>query len=187
MRVIGRLIALLWLGLIATAIAGTIAARAAKRRIVPLDAPDADEIRLAAIFEPMSFRSMAGAFRGGTIECWYGGGAIDLRQATLDPGGAHLKVKAVFGGGQIVVPDSWRVTTKVLGIGGIGDARAHAVRPDDAPHLTVEGTAIFGGFGIVSDISDKEARELDKAVERAAHRHEPAPEASPSPEMATTV
>ena len=187
MRIIGRLLALLWLGLIATAIAGTIAARAAKRRIVPLDAPDADEIRLATIFEPMSFRSTAGAFRGGTIECWYGGGVVDLRRATLDPGGAHLDVKAVFGGGQIVVPESWRVTTKVLGIGGIGDARSQAERPADAPHLTIEGTAIFGGFGITSEISDKEARELDKAVERAAHPDEPAAEASPSPEMATTV
>ncbi len=187
MRVIGRLIALLCMGLIATAIAGTIAARAAKRRIVRVDAPDADEIRLAAIFEPLSFRSTAGAFRGGTIECWYGGGVIDLRDATLDPAGARLEVKAVFGGGQIVVPESWRVTTKVLGIGGVGDARSRRERPDDAPQLTIEGTALFGGFGVASEFSDNAAIELDKAVERAAHRHEPAPEATPSPEMATTA
>ncbi len=187
MRFIGRLLALLWMGMIVSAIVGTIAARAAKRRIVPIDAPDADEIRLAAIFEPRSFRSTATAFRGGTIDCWYGGGVIDLRGATLDPSGAHLQVKAVFGGGQIVVPESWRVTTKVLGIGGVGDARPRTERPDDAPHLTIEGTALFGGFGVSSEFSDKAAIELDKAVERAAHRHEPAPEATPSPEMATTV
>jgi hypothetical protein len=187
MRFVGRLIALLWVSLVLTAIFGTIAARAAKRRIVPLENPDADEIRIAAIFEPVSFRSTATGFRGGTIDCWYGGGVIDLRGATLDPAGARLQVKAVFGGGQILVPETWRVTARVLGIGGLGDARPRADRPDDAPQLTIEGTAIFGGFGLMSEISDAEVRELDKAIARSAQRRHTAPEAGPSPEMMSAV
>jgi hypothetical protein len=187
MRVIGRLIALLWVGLVLAAIFGTIAARAAKRRIVPLDTPDADEIRIAAIFEPVSFRSTATSFRGGTIDCWYGGGVIDLREATLDPAGARLRVKAVFGGGQILVPEAWRVTARVLGIGGLGDARPHVERPEDAPHLTIEGTAVFGGFGVMSEISEAQVRGLDAAVARSAQRAHRAPETTPSPEVASAV
>jgi hypothetical protein len=95
MRVIGRLLVLLLGGMIAAAVAGTIAARQAQRRIVPIDDPEADEIRLAAIFAPVSFRSTATSFRGGSIDCWYGGGVIDLREATLDPAGARLEVRAV--------------------------------------------------------------------------------------------
>ena len=122
--------------------------------IEPIDAPDADEVRLAAIFEPMSFRSTATAFRGGSVDCWYGGGVIDLRDAILDPAGARLQVRAIFGGAQIVVPDTWRVSSRVVGIGGLGDGRP-PVEPDDgAPHLTIEGVAIFGGFGVTSELPE---------------------------------
>ena len=74
--------------------------------------------RIAAIFEPLSFKSTASAFRGGTVELWYGGGIIDLRGATLAPEGAVITVKAIFGGCQIVVPASWNVVTHVRGVGG---------------------------------------------------------------------
>lgn len=175
MRIVGRVMTLFWGGLMLASIVGTIAARAAKRRIVPVDAPDADEIRVAAIFEPLYFRSAATAFRGGTVDCWYGGGVIDLRDAVLDPAGARLQVRAVFGGGQILVPETWRVTSKVFGIGGLGDARPKVEAAADAPHLTIEGMAIFGGFAVQSEISEEEARGLREAVEAVARRRKVSP------------
>ena len=178
MRFIGRVIALLGLGVVLSAIVGAIAARSAKGRIVPIDAPDADEIALVAVFEPLSFRSTARSFRVGTVDCWYGGGVIDLREATLDPAGARLRVKAVFGGGQILVPDTWRVDLNVQGIGGIGDSRPHADRPADAPHLTIEGIAIFGGFGVATDMPEAAAQGLEAAVSKVAARRQAAPETS---------
>ena len=168
MRVIGRLIALFVGGLMVTAILGTIAARAAKRRIVPLDDPDADEVRLAAFFGPIAFRSTARHFRGGTIDCWDGGGVVDLREADLDPAGARLQVRAVFGGSQILVPETWQVTSKVIGIGGLGDARPRVDRDADAPQLSIEGIAVFGGFGVVSNLSMAESRGLEEAIARMA-------------------
>jgi hypothetical protein len=51
----------------------------------------------------LAFHSTSQAFRGGEVECWYGGGVIDLRDAQLAPEGATLRVRAIFGGGQIVV------------------------------------------------------------------------------------
>jgi hypothetical protein len=179
MRFIGRLLGLAALGMGVTAIIAAIAARDAKRRIVPLDAPDADEVRLAAIFEPFSFRSTATSFRGGSAEFWFGGGVIDLRDAILDPAGAHLLVKAVFGGGQVLVPEGWRVDLRVLGVGGAGDTRPSSERPDDAPHLTIEGTAIFGGFGVATEFPEAAAKGLEEAIAKTAARREHVEAADP--------
>lgn len=179
MRVIGRLLALFWGGLVVAAIVSAIAAHRAKRGFVPLDQPEADEIRLCAIFGPISFRSAARSFRGGSIDCRFGGGVIDLRAATLAPAGAHLEVTAMFGGGQIVVPESWRVTTRVIGLGGVGDARPRVERAPDAPHLTIEGFALFGGFGVSSEVPEAQIQGLDEAIKRTRHRGAPAGASEP--------
>jgi hypothetical protein len=171
MNVVGRILGFLWGGLLVASVVGTLAARATKRRIVPIDDPASDEIRLAAIFEPMSFRSTATSFRGGSVDCWYGGGTVDLREAVLDPTGARLRVRAIFGGAQIVVPETWQVTSNVVGIGGVGDGRPHVDRAPDAPHVAIEGFALFGGFGVSSELSEAQVHQLDRMVARRA-RHE---------------
>jgi hypothetical protein len=182
MNSIGRILALLATGFVLTSISAAIAARAMKQRIVRVDAPDANEVTLAAIFEPINFRSTATAFRGGTLDLWYGGGVVDLRDAFLDPGGARLEVRAVFGGAQIVVPDTWRVTTNVVGLGGIGDARSKVERPVTAPLLVIDGVAVMGGVGITSELSEQQATAVadavarrDRATGRAIMETEPAP------------
>ena len=191
MGIIRRLFTLLWTGLVLAVILGAIGALAARRRVVPVPAPDADEIELRAIFEPMHFQSRATGFRGGTIECWYGGGVIDLREAVLDPAGARLDVRAVFGGGQLIVPESWTVTVGAKGIGGVGDTRPRVERPADAPQLTIEGFVLFGGFAIMSEVAEDELRGLDEQIRRwarhnpAAHHGEAAPAAEPASDPAS--
>jgi predicted membrane protein len=156
MRGFGRLFAILTAGMVASMIVAAVAAVSAKRRLVPLEDADADEVRIVAIFDQMAFRSTASSFRGGSVECWYGGGAIDLRGATLDPGGATLRVRTVFGGGQIVVPDSWRVLNDIVVVaGGVTDTRGGGERADDAPELRLEGICVFGGFGITSELDER--------------------------------
>jgi len=152
-RLIRTVIGLAIGGFVLTAVATALAAASAKRRIVPVEDPEADEVHLVSIFAPLAFQSTAKAFRGGTLDCWYGGGTLDLREATLAPEGALLSVKAIFGGGQIVVPDGWRVTSEVMGIGAVNDARPAAEFSSDAPELTIEGLALFGGFMVLSDLS----------------------------------
>lgn len=176
MGIIRRLFTLLWTGLVLAMIAGAIGALLARRRIVPVPASDADEVELRAIFEPMHFQSRSTGFRGGTIECWYGGGVIDLRDAVLDPAGARLDVRAIFGGGQIIVPEAWNVTAGVKGIGGVGDTRPRAERPADAPHLTIEGSVLFGGYAVMSDVPEDELRGLDEQIRRWAARRGHSPE-----------
>jgi hypothetical protein len=164
MKTVARVLALLTGAVLITSVLGTVAALAAKRRIVPLAEPGGDEVRLAAIFAPLHFHSTATAFRGGSVDCWYGGGVVDLRDATLDPAGARLTVRLVFGGGQVLVPDGWRVTSSIQGIGGMGDMRPALDRPLDAPHLTIDGIVVFGGFSVASAMPEAQLRGLETAV-----------------------
>ncbi len=112
---------------------------------------ESDELDLVTIFDGIELASRASSFRGGSWITMFGGGELDLRQATLDPSGATLRVTAVTGGGDIQVPDSWNVelSSKAI-IGGVGLNRPHAVDDPYAPTLRVELRAIMGGIGVTS-------------------------------------
>lgn len=70
----------------------------------------------------------------------------------MDPAGAHLDLRAVYGGAQIVVPAEWAVELGALGLmGGAGDARPKLERPADAPLLSIGGFAVMGGIGVTSE------------------------------------
>jgi hypothetical protein len=154
---IGRIIRRILFAFVAIMGISAIAATIAKRNVVSSGGPDSDEIRLAAIFDSVDLASRATSFRGGSLLCWFGGGTVDLRGATLDPAGARLTVRAIFGGGLLVVPDDWQVDLQVIGImGGVGDGRDVRGRPADAPRLIVDGVAFFGGFGISARPPDRD-------------------------------
>ena len=146
-----RILRLVVVGWIVSMVAGAVAALQARRRIGPDSPESADDIVASAIFGPLDYHSTATNLRGGTLELWYGGGVLDLRDATLAPGGATLNVKVVFGGGQVLVPADWRVVTAVSGLGGVQDVRGAKGYVEDAPTLTIAGTLIGGGFAVQSE------------------------------------
>jgi hypothetical protein len=149
MAFLGRLVRLTLFAFVGVTAVSAVLAFQRKRDAPPLPDADADEIELVAVFDELDFRSESQAFRGGSVECWFAGGTIDLRAATLHPDGAVLHTQAVFGGGSVIVPPDWVVTTNVVGIGGAGDARG-VEAPQDGPRLTIEGMAVFGGWGILT-------------------------------------
>ena len=114
--------------------------------------PDADDLDTALIFEGGEYASNASAFTGGELLTWYGGGRLDLRGATLAPGGADLRIRAIFGGVQLVVPTTWRVeaTTTTPMMGGVANATTAPADPD-APVLRVSVLAVFGGVAIANE------------------------------------
>ncbi len=158
-------------GVVGVLVATMVAVQAAsitfalRRKREFIDAPDpaSDDVELSSIFAPLDFTSSAQGFRGGSLSCLYGGGVLDLRDATLAPGGATLHVEALNGGAQILIPETWRLETKVIGLGGVGDTRPAIDRPSDAPVLRLEGWAVFGGFGIASQ---GPADRSDHAIDR---------------------
>ena len=149
MAFIGRLVRLTLFAFFGVTAVSAVVAFQRKQNAPPPPDADADEIELVAIFDELDFRSESQAFRGGRVECWFAGGTIDLRAATLHPDGAVLHTQAVFGGGSVIVPPDWVVTTNVVGIGGAGDARGVEAM-QDGPRLTIDGMAVFGGWGILT-------------------------------------
>jgi len=153
-----RIIRLIVVGWIVSMVVGAIAALRARQRIGPNSFEDADEIAASAIFGPLDYHSTASHLRGGTLELWYGGGVLDLRDATLAPEGATLSVKVVFGGGQVLVPADWRVVANVQGLGGVQDVREAKGYAEGSPTLTIEGTVIAGGFAVQSELDEGSAK-----------------------------
>jgi hypothetical protein len=137
--------------------AGMMAAAAFAKRAVPSRGDeDSDELALVAVFDGVDLESRAKAFRGGSMLAWYGGIQVDLRGAQLAPG-AVLSVHALYGGIEIRVPPAWRVESKVKALAGGVDARTPAADDPDAPVLTLEGMALFGGIQVSAKAEDAPA------------------------------
>jgi hypothetical protein len=165
---LGRLFRLVIIGWFVGMIAAAFAALSVKRRLNPTLDESADEITAVAIFGPLAFHSTSKAFRGGEVECWYGGGVIDLRDAQLAPEGATLRVRAIFGGGQIVVPPTWKVVARVTGLGGIQDIREAQGHAAQDPELVIEGTLVAGGFAVSSEVAEEQREWLSAVKEQQA-------------------
>jgi hypothetical protein len=174
-----RIIGLGIVGIGAGMVAAAATAMNVKRSLVPTTDPSADEIVAVAIFEPLEFHSTSRNFRGGRLECWYGGGVLDLRDATLAPEGATLQVRAVFGGGQILVPADWKVVSTVRGMGGLQDIRDAKGYAADAPELVIEGVLVGAGFAVMSELKPDEDWQAD--LEALRDNDELELEADPTP------
>src|SRR5262249_56850943 len=96
-------------------------------------------VALVVVFDGIDMKSRAKAFRGGSMLSWFGGIAVDLREAELAPG-ARLSVNTLFGGIAIRTPSTWRIesTTKVI-FGGVDAPSPPAPQPH-APVPTPQGT-----------------------------------------------
>lgn len=107
-----------------------------------------DTVDLFVILSGNSALNQSLNFKGGKATAVLGGIDLDLRQAQLYNNQAFLDVTALFGGVEILVPDTWRVElngTPILG----GIENQTRPNPDlDAPVLKVAATAMFGGIDI---------------------------------------
>ncbi len=111
---------------------------------------ESDEVALVAIFDGIELESRASAFRGGSMLAWFGGIEVDLRAAKLSPDGAHLELHALNGGIAVKVPEGWRVQSSVRAFSGGVDAPAPELEAADAPTLTLDGFALFGGVAVTA-------------------------------------
>ena len=101
------------------------------------------------------YQGIAASLRRVDLTAMYGGGTLDLRLARLDPAGATISARVVFGGYRVAVPGTWRVERRGFGLfGGFGDARRQEWVDPNGPRLTIEGFAVFGGLGVVSETPD---------------------------------
>jgi predicted membrane protein len=98
-----------------------------------------------------SSRKVGGDFKGADLVAAFGGGSLDLRNATMAADEATVNVNAIFGGFEIRVPETWLVEVHVAGVFGGHDDKTH--QPDlrlvpNPKRLVVRGVTIFGGLGL---------------------------------------
>jgi predicted membrane protein len=152
MRTIRSILGLTFGFVIISSILAAVVAAVAKRHMMSSGTETDDEFDLVTIFDGIDFASTAPAFRRGSVLTWYGGGQIDLRGATLDPAGAELDVRALFGGVQLIVPETWRVEQRIVAfLGGVGDSREKIEAQETGPVLRLRGWAVFGGIDVTSE------------------------------------
>ena len=90
-------------------------------------------------------------FRYGKVTAILGGFHLDLTRADMEGNRAVLHIDTVFGGGEVRVPDTWRITIEATAIAGAFVDETYP-QPSSAPpatkQLIVRGAAIFGGVNI---------------------------------------
>ena len=102
--------------------------------------------------------SRATSLRHGRVFTCLGGVELDLREATLDPGGAELLLRACLGGVEVIVPPVWRVVFEGKAIAGGVDARVtpESELADDAPALHIRALAVLGGVEVTTEPDDED-------------------------------
>lgn len=122
-----------------------------------------DELDVATIFAGDDIRSQAAAFRGGDVLCWYGGLKLDLSGVTIDEDGAYLRVRCLFGGLDLVVPEGCPVHVRSRAImGGVGDMTDQ--RDVAGPALVVDALSLFGGVSVRNPEEDERSADGLSAV-----------------------
>lgn len=104
-----------------------------------------DRLHRFAAFGGFEERVASRSFRGGDVTVLFGGGEVDLRQATLAPH-AVLGATAVFGGVTVLVPPGTNVDLRGTPVLGAVENKVHGV--PEGPHLRVEALAVFGGVEV---------------------------------------
>lgn len=116
--------------------------------------PDSGTVNLNYIFSGTDRRIRTRNFKGGQISAIFGGFKLDLTKAEIEGDRAVLEANAVFGGGEIIVPESWVVVTEGSGIfGGFEDKTRH-YQPDPSQPvktLVVRGSVVFGAVVVKND------------------------------------
>jgi predicted membrane protein len=86
-------------------------------------------------------------FRGGNINCSFGGTELDLTQSDIQETVA-LNLSVTFGGVEIAIPSNWNVKNDISVIfGGVEDKRRQVNNAEDAPKtLILTGNITCGGL-----------------------------------------
>jgi hypothetical protein len=109
-----------------------------------------DTFYRTVVFMGFNRRITSRHFRFGKVSAVVGGFHLDFRAAEMEGNQAVLQIEAVFGGGEILIPPTWRVSVTAHEIAGaIVDETTS--RPDAAAPakvLIVHGTTVFGGVVI---------------------------------------
>jgi LiaF transmembrane domain len=105
----------------------------------------------AVILSGFKRRVTSQRFRFGKATAILGGFHIDFTRADIDGSRALLHIDTVFGGGEVRVPDNWRIVIEATAIAGafVDETYPQPVSASTpVKELIVRGAAVFGGVTI---------------------------------------
>lgn len=112
------------------------------------DKSSEDYLDVNSIFGSAEKSMFTKSFKGGNINCAFGGAKINLSQADLEDKSV-LNVSVAFGGAEITVPANWQVQNDLTAIlGGIEDKRRMTTADDAKKTLILRGGIFCGGVEI---------------------------------------
>ncbi|MBS1647295.1 MAG: hypothetical protein JST67_08135 [Bacteroidetes bacterium] len=109
---------------------------------------DEDTINIDIVFSGFKKNIISKNFKGGNIDCTFGGGELDFSQADIN-GTAVLNIEATFSGVKLIVPSNWSVRTDGARtvFGDVSDKRKNS-QPNIEKTLIINGDITFGGIDI---------------------------------------
>lgn len=126
----------------------------ARKKLPSFGAPEDDHFAVVAAMDGIKHSSESDGLVEGSALALFGGVELDLTNAVAGPA-AHLRLRSVFGGIDVVVPDSWRVEVAGRSVmGGVANLTAPDDVTPDAPVLLVDAIAVFGGIEIHAKAAD---------------------------------
>ena len=114
---------------------------------------DGNRLQEFAIFSGIKRKVETQSFEGGDLSCVFGGIEIDLRRAGISSPNrqAVIDASAAFGGIEIRVPDTWRVSLQGTAIFGAYEDKTRPPRPEpgvEFPLLIIRGGTAFGAVSV---------------------------------------
>ena len=133
-------------GLLGLAVLGVLSGFVVRKRVPSFGTPDDSRFGITAAFGGGQFASLSDDLLEANALAYCGGIQLDLTDSTPAPG-AVLHLKAVCGGIDVVVPETWRV--EVAAKETFGEV-ANLTNPDAAtgPLVIVDAHAVMGGIAI---------------------------------------
>jgi hypothetical protein len=112
-----------------------------------------DTLKEVAVFSGIKRKLETKTFQGGEVTCVFGGVDLDLRRAGFAPGvqGTTIDITTTFGGVEIKIPETWRVTIRGVAVFGAYEDKSVAPRPEAGiliPELVITGNVVFGAVNI---------------------------------------
>lgn len=106
-------------------------------------------IRMISFFGDSTNHVASREFRGGGAYVIFGGADIDLRAAATADDGATIRIIALFGSVDLLVPEDWDVNVRTWAV--VGDVAPKRAAPS-APggRLTLTGLSLFSGVEVRS-------------------------------------
>lgn len=118
-----------------------------RRRMPSYGTSEDARVSLTAALDGVEFHSTSTELAEVNVLAYFGGVELDLRHATPAPG-ATIRLQAVFGGIDVLVPTSWRVELIAKGGASGIENLTNPDEPADGPLVIVDATAVFAGIEI---------------------------------------